>query len=383
MPNSMPVNWWARLAEQEEEQPMKLQSKEFIAGSFVIGGLIGFLVIISVLGNFMQRTDPYFTRVNNVSGLKTGAAVIYEGYIIGSVSNITPEAAADGMSFRIDLDIQKDWRIPETSEASIAAMSLLSAVAIQIRAGEGQALEPGSMIVASMQSNFVDELSETADNIATIAEENLVPLLNTIDQLLSTHGAETLSGVNDLTTGLAREAPEVAANLNRVVNNLDQLIKAIEPERLDRAMGEVETILENSKQASANAADASAAVSDTLVPEATALVRTGNVTVEETRRMMITALEKVLTDMELISKEISSLTTKTADIVDTAKDATAKVEGIMDNIDGVVSSSNSVILSGGEQLATIMTRLDRAALNIEEMTAILKNNPGVLITGTE
>lgn len=383
MPNSMPVNWWARLAEQEEEQPMKLQSKEFIAGSFVIGGLIGFLVIISVLGNFMKRTDPYYTQVNNVSGLKAGAAVIYEGYIIGSVSNITPEAAADGMSFRIDLDIQKDWRIPETSEASIAAMSLLSAVAIQIRAGEGPALEPGSMIVASMQSNFVDELSETADNIATIAEENLVPLLNTIDQLLSTHGAETLSGVNDLTTGLAREAPEVAANLNRVVNNLDQLIKAIEPERLDRAMGEVETILENSKQASANAADASAAVSDTLVPEATALVRTGNVTVEETRLMMITALEKVLADMELISTEISSLTSKTGDIVDTAKSATAKVEGIMENIDGVVSSTNSVILSGGEQLATIMTRLDRAALNIEEMTAILKNNPGVLITGTE
>ncbi|MGC6485817.1 MAG: MlaD family protein, partial [Candidatus Puniceispirillales bacterium] len=346
-------------------------------------GLIGFLVIISVLGNFMQRTDPYFTQVNNVSGLKTGAAVIYEGYIIGSVSNITPEATADGMSFRIDLDIQKDWRIPKTSEASIAAMSLLSAVAIQIRAGEGPALEPGSMIVASMQSNFVDELSETADNIATIAEENLVPLLNTIDQLLSTHGAETLSGVNELTTGLAREAPEVAANLNRAVNNLDQLIKAIEPERLDRAMGDVETILENSKQASANAADASAAVSNTLVPEATALVRTGNVTVEETRRMMITALERVLADMELISKEISSLTTKTGDIVDTAKNATAKVEGIMDNIDGVVSSSNSVILSGGEQLATIMTRLDRAALNIEEMTAILKNNPGVLITGTE
>ena len=204
---------------------MKVQSREFVAGSFVLGGLIAFLVIISVLGDFMQRTDAYYTRVNNVSGLKQGAAVIYEGYIIGSVTGITPEPGDEGMSFRVDLDIQQDWRIPETSEASIAAMSLLSAVAIQIKAGTGPALEPGTMIAASKQMNFVDELSETADNIANIAEEHVVPLLNTIDELLSTHGADTLNGVNSLATGLANEAPQVLANLNRVVNNLDALVK--------------------------------------------------------------------------------------------------------------------------------------------------------------
>ena len=67
---------------------------------------------------------------------------------------------------------------------------------------------------------------------------------------MSTHGAETLNGVNSLATGLANEAPQVLANLNRVVNNLDALVKAVDPDRLDQAMGDVETILNNSKMAS-------------------------------------------------------------------------------------------------------------------------------------
>ena len=361
---------------------MKVQSREFVAGSFVLGGLIAFLVIISVLGDFMQRTDAYYTRVNNVSGLKQGAAVIYEGYIIGSVTGITPEPGDEGMSFRVDLDIQKDWRIPETSEASIAAMSLLSAVAIQIRAGTGPALEPGTMIAASKQMNFVDELSETADNIANIAEEHVVPLLNTIDELLSTHGAETLTGVNSLATGLAFEAPQVA-NLNRVVNSLDALVKSVDPDRLDQAMDDIETILDNSKMASANAVSASETVNGTLLPETASLIENSNVAIQDTRQQVVASLKVIQADMQQITAEITVLLAKSGGVADGAEGLMEQTGQILDTVDGAVQSSNDVIVSSGEQLATIMTRLDRAALNIEEMTSILKNNPGVLITGTE
>ena len=362
---------------------MKVQSREFVAGSFVLGGLIAFLVIISVLGDFMQRTDAYYTRVNNVSGLKQGAAVIYEGYIIGSVTGITPEPGDEGMSFRVDLDIQKDWRIPETSEASIAAMSLLSAVAIQIRAGTGPALEPGTMIAASKQMNFVDELSETADNIANIAEEHVVPLLNTIDELLSTHGAETLTGVNSLATGLAFEAPQVLANLNRVVNSLDALVKSVDPDRLDQAMDDIETILDNSKMASANAVSASETVNGTLLPETASLIENSNVAIQDTRQQVVASLKVIQADMQQITAEITVLLAKSGGVADGAEGLMEQTGQILDTGDGAVQSSNDVIVSSGEQLATIMTRLDRAALNIEEMTSILKNNPGVLITGTE
>lgn len=351
---------------------MKLQSKEFIAGSFVIGGLIGFLAIVSLLGSFLERTDPYFTKVNNVSGLKTGAAVIYEGYIIGSVAGVTPEASDEGMTFRIDLEIEKDWQIPETSEASIAAMSLLSAVAIQIRAGEGPALEPGAQIATSSQKNFVDEISQTADNFARIAEDHLVPLLNTMNTILEDHGAETFDNLNVLTSGLAAETPAMARNINALVqnldaetkeiaDNLDRLITSIDPDRMDKAMGDVEVILENTR-------DATATINSDVLPGATGMLDEGKKAMRNSANI-IAGFEDIQREVLVASQRINTIM--------------IGINALVAHGDDIMVEGKDITFASGEQLATILNRLDRAALNIEEMTNILKANPGVLITGTE
>lgn len=358
---------------------MKLQSKEFIAGSFVLGGLIAFLTIVSVLGSFLERTDHYFTRVNNVSGLKTGAAVIYEGYIIGSVSEVTPEASENGMSFRIDLEIKKDWRIPETSEASIAAMSLLSAVAIQIKAGEGEPLPSGAEIRASKQMNFVDEISATADNFARIAEDHLVPLMNTLNTLLEDHGASTFGNLNTLTAGLAEETPamarnintlvtsldadskQIADNVNKAVNDLDRLITSIEPKRVDRAMTRVEGIL-------ANAETASETVNDEVLPNVSTAINQGTSTLKEAENI-VASFDTLGSEIQMANRQITAIL--------------AAINGLMVHGDDIMKEGKEITAASGEQLITILNRLDRAALNIEEMTNILRNNPGVLITGTE
>ena len=330
---------------------MKVQSKELVAGSFVVGGLIGLLAIIAVLGDFMQRTDPYYTKVNNVAGLKKGAAVIYEGYIIGSVSGITPKPSEEGMVFKIDLEIEKDWKIPETSQAGIASLSLLSAMAVQIDAGTGPALKPGSEIQVSEQMNFVDELSKTADNFARIAEDNLVPLLQTVDGLLNEHGATTLNNVNVLTSGLAQEVPKIAINLNRSARNLNKLIRSVDPDLVEDAMADVDIILDNAVSAS-----------------------------EQANTAITTVNREALVELVAALQEAQKATTQLSQLIATANaatdDASLKVGNILTEVDDFSRD-------GGDQLLTTLDRLDRAALNIEEMTNILRNNPGVLITGTE
>ncbi len=332
---------------------MKIQSKELVAGSFVLGGLIGLLAIIAVLGDFMQRTDPYFTKVNNVAGLKKGAAVIYEGYIIGSVAGITPKANEDGegMHFKIDLEIEEGWQIPQTSEAGIASLSLLSAMAIQIKAGEGPALAPGSEITVSEQMNFVDEISQTADNFARIAEDNLVPLLKTVDTLLTDHGATTLNNVNALTAGLAKEVPRVAINLKFASRNLNKLIKSVDRDQVKEAMNDVGQILDNTVNATAGA----------------------NAAINTVNRDMLVQLAAALDEANMATAQLNQLIS-TANAA--AQDASVQVGGILTEV-------NDFSRDGGDQLLTTLDRLDRAALNIEEMTNILRNNPGVLITGTE
>lgn len=330
---------------------MKIQSKEFLAGGFVLGGLIGLLAVIAVLGDFLQRTDPYYTRVNNVAGLKNGAAVIYEGYIIGSVSGITPEAGETGMSFRVDLEIEEGWQIPETSSAGIASLSLLSAMAIQIEAGTGPALKPGAEIQISEQMNFVDELSKTADNFAQIAEESLVPLLNTMDELLSNHGASTLGNVSLLTEGLAAEVPKIAYNLNQSARSLNSLIKSVDPDVVSGAVDNVDQIIDNTLTASEGV---------------TTAVNTINT--------------QTMAELLVVLQEAQTATAELNAILSTANQ---NIDGVMENVDGILTNANDTSRAGGDQILTILDRLDRAALNIEEMTTILKNNPGVLITGTE
>lgn len=347
---------------------MNIQSRELVAGSFVLGGIIGFLAIIAVLGDFLQRTDSYYTRVNNVSGLKTGAAVIYEGYIIGSVSEIEPKASAEGMTFHIGLDIKQGWQIPESSEASIASLSLLSAMAIQIKAGSGDALQPGSEIRMSDQMNFVDELSKTADNFARIAEDHVVPLLNTLDGLLNDHGEQTLGNLATLTDGLSQEVPQVASNLNKTITNLDLLITSIDPESINNAVDDVDDILDDVKQTSSRFNETMDDVDEIMVNANAASA----MAVEAT-----TNANEVAKTIEKISREDLSK------ILREMRFAAIILKEIMKKADDTALNVNDLTTSGGEQVLTILDRLDRAALNIEEMTNLLKSNPGVLITGTE
>lgn len=347
---------------------MKIQSKEFLAGSFVIGGLIGFLAIIAVLGDFLQRTDSYYTKVNNVAGLKSGAAVIYEGYIIGSVTEIEPKPSDEGMTFHIGLAIKEGWQIPKTSEASIASLSLLSAMAIQIEAGTGPALKPGDEIQMSQQMNFVDELSKTADNFARIAEDHVVPLLNTMDGLLNQHGAQTFDNVNELTKSLANDVPQITANLNQAISNLDQLIASVDHQSINAAVQDVDGILSDVDLILDDVKDTTGRLPTTMDGVDTVIENSieASSNVQATTATLNTITEK---DLAKIMKEM--------------RFAAIILKEIMKKADDTALNVGDLTTAGGGQVLTILDRLDRAALNIEEMTNMLKNNPGVLITGTE
>lgn len=300
-------------------QSMTIQSREFIAGAFVLSGVLGLFAIISVLGGFFQKTDTYHTHVSNVAGLKSGAAVIYEGYIIGSVSGITPKAQDNQMIFKIDLDVERGWQIPETSEAGIAALSLLSAMAIQITAGSGEALEPG-------------------DTIATSTKTGLV------DALLSDDGTNTLSNISSLTANLAQELPAITRTLNDSAQHLNTIIASINPKTID-------TIIGNTLTASQDVTTA----------------------LDSINGQTLDALFLLLTETRTTINELNTIITASDD----------GIQGLIADARQTALNSKEFTYASADKVQAILARLDRAALNIEEMTATLKNNPAILITGTE
>ena len=111
----------------------------FIVGTFVIAMIVGLVGAVAMLTGYSGSTDTYYAVYRNITGVKFGTQVMYEGYPIGQVTEVTPTPDDQGMKFRVDLEVIEGWRIPADSQAQIAAPGLLAAVTISIKAGESTA----------------------------------------------------------------------------------------------------------------------------------------------------------------------------------------------------------------------------------------------------
>ena len=127
-----------------------------VVGAFVIAMIVAVVGAVAVLTGRTGAVDRYYTVYSNVTGVKFGTQVIYEGYPIGQVETVTPEQKKGRMEFRVDFSIKEGWRIPEDSQIEIAAPSLLSSVALQIHAGvSADALEPDARVNYEMHQVFL------------------------------------------------------------------------------------------------------------------------------------------------------------------------------------------------------------------------------------
>lgn len=255
-----------------------------VVGSFVLVMLVGIVVAVAWLSGRTGPTDSYFAVYNNVTGVKFGTQVLYEGYPIGQVTDVTPEPSAGRMQFRVDFDVQEDWQIPADSIAEIGASSLLAAVSLNITAGQsGSPLGKGERIATRESANLFDVLANVAGDIALIAEEDIKPLIQQLtkggtllNDILADDGQMIVTELRGLVDMLSNRAPRIvdqvgtfAADLERLGINLnrsaDELNMILTPEtresvlgtleHLDRASVMIEDLLLDSKVLVGNADD--------------------------------------------------------------------------------------------------------------------------------
>ncbi len=156
----------------------------FAVGLFVIASVVGLVVAVAVLSGRTGATDAYYAVYRNVTGVKFGTQVMYEGYPIGQVETVTPIPEAGRMSFRVDVAVRQGWRIPEDSIATIAAPGLLSAITISIQAGKSAtALKVGGQLKSQEAANIFSAISSVAGDIGLMAAEDLKPLLGNLNQI--------------------------------------------------------------------------------------------------------------------------------------------------------------------------------------------------------
>jgi len=363
---------------------MRWKQADFLAGLFVMAGLALIISIVIVVRGKIATPDRYHTYFANVAGLRAGAAVVYEGYIIGDVAEVTPQAGDAGMRFRIDLDVEQGWVIPADSLAEISAVSLLSANAIQIRAGRAAPLVPGSEIDSITAVNVMAEISRTADELTDIAQTHLAPLLGTLRDVLDAEGRGALSSVSTLSGALANETPRIMANLEEASANIARITGSDNADSISRTIGNVETVSEEALRISEDAADVTSgalklASQDNVARVGVILDRLDNAAIELERIMQTAGRATLRMEQAISDDNMKAIDTILADLQNLQQDVAAIVATSAHTSDNLRSISET----GEDRVAGLLGRLEAAAINVEEMTARLRDDPSLIIRGND
>jgi len=194
-----------------------------VVGAFVTVVLIAFLVVISMLAGRTGATDTYYTVLENVTGINFGTQVLYEGYQIGQVESVEPRFENRKVRYRVNLEVQEGWAIPEDSLARATVSGLLSAMTIDVKGGASSIiLEPGAEIPGSPPTNIFAALSEIGAEFGDLSQNSLKPLIDNLNDFVTAFGKvameqvpESLGNIQKISDHLAERVPNIADSIQR------------------------------------------------------------------------------------------------------------------------------------------------------------------------
>lgn len=308
-----------------------------IVGGFVSVMLVIFIVIISMLAGRTGATDSYYTVYDNVGGIKFGTQVLYEGYQIGQVDSVEPLFEDGTVKFKVNLEVQEGWVIPEDSLARASVSGLLSAMTVDIAGGQSQAaLPPGSMITGVAPSNFFAALSEIGAEFGDLSQNSLKPMLDNLNGYISRLGdaalenaPQMLANLRTISEDLNRQVPEITGSLSRTANLFETEVLSIENR------GNLTSILTNFETASADMAG--------LAQE-----------LNQTRVLIHESVQQINT----------VVSNNSTDVGDAVRDLRYTLNTVSRYVDGIASN------------------LDATSRNFAEFSRLIRENPGLLISGT-
>ena len=203
-----------------------------LVGGFVLlmAGVM-FYALYRITGH-SAKGDIYFTHFSNVSGIKEGTVVTYEGFEVGNVSQVEPVARENRTAYRITLNLRQPVRIPVDSRALIATPGLLSAPLVEIKEGSGsEILAAGGDIPGSSSANLMESVATLATELGQITETSIRPMLAQINQNVGPAMADMRSTIE---------------RINRTAGRIDTLFS-------DKNVQHWSQLLQNADGASANA----------------------------------------------------------------------------------------------------------------------------------
>ncbi len=307
-----------------------------IVGLFVLAMIGALVTTVAMLTGRTGAVDNYYTYYSNVTGIKFGTQVVYEGYPIGQVEQVTPEEKDGRMRFRIDFSVVQGWRLPRDSIGEIAAPGLLAAVTISIKAGHDKVpLKPGEMIISKERSDVFAVVSGVAGQLGDLMDSNIKPLLDnvntavsSINRIIDQEGLALFKDVREVTDELAGVVALMARRIPKIADNIEEFSA-----KLNTTADELQKLM-----------------------------------TPETRKQ----IEAVIANLNSASKSMSTLADEIGKIV-VNEDSDMR---------RAIGETRYIVESVSRHIDSINQNMEGAARNMYEFTRQIRQNPGLLLGGT-
>lgn len=314
-----------------------------IVGLFVFG-MIGTLIgSIAMLTGRTGAVDKYYAIYSNVSGVKFGTQVVYEGYPIGQVEGVTPRENNGRMEFKVDFSVVQGWRIPSDSQVEIAAPSLLSAKTLAIHAGVGSdSLTPGEQLSSRETTGVFGAVSTLASELTDLIDKEARPLFQNVNLAV----AEINQLLGDDGGAFVRDASELIKDVAGLVRDLTTRV----PEVVDQVEMFTTDMIETSE-------------------EIRTLVSPEN---RET-------LEQIIGNMDEATKKFDATLVTLKKVLE---DFNTLVLSPESDVKTIITEAKYVVESVSRQIDSISQNMEGAARNMNEFSRQIRANPGLLLGGS-
>jgi phospholipid/cholesterol/gamma-HCH transport system substrate-binding protein len=229
-----------------------------VVGLFVTAAAIAFFILMFAITGRAGPSDHYFAYYENVTGIKFGTGVFYEGYRVGQVEAVEPVPAPRGMRYKVLMTVAKDWRIPADSQAEVITAGLISQVQIEIREGRSpKRLKPGSEIAGVQQVDLFSALSEAASGFNDLSETGVTPVLRNLNKRISQVANEMTEFRRDelsplmaslhqrINDELAPQTSQVLARLDSSTTRLNNILSAENEQKIGQILAHIDEVTVN------------------------------------------------------------------------------------------------------------------------------------------
>jgi phospholipid/cholesterol/gamma-HCH transport system substrate-binding protein len=207
-----------------------------LVGAVVLAAIALLVVGLALITGRGVATTGYVVRYRNVTGLRYGAPIFYQGYRVGEVSGVTPERSAAGTRYKVDLSVRRDWPIPKDSPARLQSTGLLADVSIGISEGASREMLPdGGELKGVEGSDIFASMNELAGQISELTRTQITPLIQTLTQRV-----DSITGtIDEKTPAILDQTRALLDKLNDASAGLNDVLKPANRAQVGNILGEV------------------------------------------------------------------------------------------------------------------------------------------------